>query len=397
MKAHPPSLVLKIKFYLKLCLVSSLAFSFNNDPIVLIHGFMGWGRDEMNGYHYWGGKTDLEQYLKSKGFQVITVSVGPISSNWDRAVEAFYQIKGGQLDYGKSHSDQYQLIQKPESHSFDGFYGNWGSSNPIHIISHSQGGQTARMLEYLLSESFSGEESELLSTSHRGWIKSITTISTPHNGTVLANIISDNLPFLQRITPLFGSLGDLGISKFYDFDLQQWGLSRIDNESVSDYLDRIAESRIGESKNFCSWDLSIEGATKFNDVYITDPDVYYFSQPTFSTKETRNSNHFPDSKMSLMSWIPSIIIGNSDLVNPDWHMNDGVVSTVSMRYPVNSQNISAPNKPFDEQNIQKGVWQVMTPINQDHHIVIGHKIGNFDSDAMKNYYFEICDRLYRLE
>ena len=24
-------------------------------PIVFIHGFMGWGRDEMPGYYYWGG------------------------------------------------------------------------------------------------------------------------------------------------------------------------------------------------------------------------------------------------------------------------------------------------------------------------------------------------------
>ena len=37
---------------------------------------------------------DLETELKSKGFDVYTVSVGPISPNWDRAIETFYQIKG---------------------------------------------------------------------------------------------------------------------------------------------------------------------------------------------------------------------------------------------------------------------------------------------------------------
>jgi triacylglycerol esterase/lipase EstA (alpha/beta hydrolase family) len=26
----------------------------NNYPIVLIHGFMGWGPNEMGGYRYWG-------------------------------------------------------------------------------------------------------------------------------------------------------------------------------------------------------------------------------------------------------------------------------------------------------------------------------------------------------
>jgi triacylglycerol esterase/lipase EstA (alpha/beta hydrolase family) len=28
----------------------------NNYPIVLIHGFMGWGPNEMGGYRYWGGE-----------------------------------------------------------------------------------------------------------------------------------------------------------------------------------------------------------------------------------------------------------------------------------------------------------------------------------------------------
>ncbi len=54
---------------------------------------MGWGKDEMAGYKYWGGKNDYATYLREKGFEVYTASVGPVSSNWDRAVELFYQIK----------------------------------------------------------------------------------------------------------------------------------------------------------------------------------------------------------------------------------------------------------------------------------------------------------------
>ena len=80
-------------------------FAQNKYPIILVHGFMGWGRDEMGSYRYWGGKYDIEQILKHEGFEVYTASVGPISSNWDRAIELFYQIKGGQVDYGKTHSD----------------------------------------------------------------------------------------------------------------------------------------------------------------------------------------------------------------------------------------------------------------------------------------------------
>ena len=70
----------------------------------------GWGRDEMAGYYYWGGKTDLETELKSSGYGVYTVSVGPISPNWDRAIEAFYQIKGGQVDYGNEKAEIFNII-----------------------------------------------------------------------------------------------------------------------------------------------------------------------------------------------------------------------------------------------------------------------------------------------
>ena len=64
-------------------------------------------------------------------------------------------------------------------------------------------------------------------------------------------------------------------------------------------------------------------------------------------------------------------------------MNDGIVSTISMKYPINSNYESEPNKLFNEDEIEKGVWQVMTPINQDHHTVIGHKLMGLDHDNMK--------------
>ena len=32
---------------------NTFIFSQNQYPIVLIHGFMGWGTDEMGGYKYW--------------------------------------------------------------------------------------------------------------------------------------------------------------------------------------------------------------------------------------------------------------------------------------------------------------------------------------------------------
>ncbi len=34
----------------------------NPYPIVLVHGFIGWGPQEMGGYHYWGDNTPTRDY-----------------------------------------------------------------------------------------------------------------------------------------------------------------------------------------------------------------------------------------------------------------------------------------------------------------------------------------------
>ena len=74
---------------LLIILLFSHLFSTGQQTIILLHGFMGWGRDEMGKYYYWGGFTDLQKYLQDEGFNVYTVSVGPISSNWHRPIEAY--------------------------------------------------------------------------------------------------------------------------------------------------------------------------------------------------------------------------------------------------------------------------------------------------------------------
>ena len=114
MIVHLLKISLKYIYITLIFIVQSNLLSMEKQKIILIHGFMGWGESEMGNYHYWGGHIDIESYLRSEGFEVHAISVGPISSNWDRAVEAYFKIKGGQVDYGATHSSKYNLIQKPE-------------------------------------------------------------------------------------------------------------------------------------------------------------------------------------------------------------------------------------------------------------------------------------------
>ncbi|MFC6748240.1 esterase/lipase family protein [Deinococcus aquaticus] len=63
-------------------------------PLILVHGLGGFGRDEALGLRYWGGLNDVQQDLRGQGYSVFTASMGPVSSNWDRAAELYAQIKG---------------------------------------------------------------------------------------------------------------------------------------------------------------------------------------------------------------------------------------------------------------------------------------------------------------
>ena len=114
------------------------------------------------------------------------------------------------------------------------------------------GGQTARMLDYLLSQEFFEdqeglikEESELLGLSSKGHIYSITAISTPHNGTTLAEIVTKTIPFIQYFVGIAGVVG----TDFYNFDLEQWGFKRNVKESWSSYLYRMRNHSSWKTKN----------------------------------------------------------------------------------------------------------------------------------------------------
>ena len=103
-------------------LITSILLSNNNHPIILVHGFLGWGKEEVGDKNYWGGENDIEKYLNDRGYQVYSVSLGPVSSTYDCAIETFYQIKGGQVDYGQEHSEKYKIIRKPEGKIYKGLY-----------------------------------------------------------------------------------------------------------------------------------------------------------------------------------------------------------------------------------------------------------------------------------
>lgn len=71
-------------------------------PVVLIHGVFGYGKltTLLNRYKsYW----PIDQ-IRAFNSNILIVDIGVLSSDHDRACEAFYELIGGQVDYGELHS-----------------------------------------------------------------------------------------------------------------------------------------------------------------------------------------------------------------------------------------------------------------------------------------------------
>lgn len=397
-----------MKVFLIYFFLISAVFSLNKYPIVLIHGFFGWGNEELGDYKYWGGKKDIQRMLEDNGYKVINVSVGPISSNWDRAVEAYYQLKGGQVDYGLSHSKKYDLIRKPQDKKYEGLYKQWSSENPVHLIGHSMGGQTARMLQYLLENEIYAddslslvEDSEFLGSSNKGWIKSITSIATPHDGSTLADIVTKTFPFIQYFIGLAGVVG----TNFYDFDLSQWNIKRKPDETWSKYVQRMRRHNAWSTKNISSWDLSLDGAAELNTFLNASNDIYYFSY-TFSatSKNGVTGYHTPDKDVFLLIRSRAKLLGSrivftnsGNSTDSTWWENDGIVNLRSMRGPTTGQSGSdsiveyQPTEP-----LVQGQWYTFEPIKLDHYQSVGHMISREKRSLLDSIYLNHAKLLWSL-
>lgn len=362
----------------------------NRYPIILVHGFIGWGSTELMGYKYWGGMAlDIEKYLRKKNFEVYTATVGPISSNHDRACELFYQIKGGQVDYGVHHADQFKHARFGRVSA--GLYQAWDRHRPVHLIGHSMGGQTCRMLVELLAQDHFGVGTDT------NWVKSVTTISTPNNGTTLATLV-DNFSGGQAEKLVGGFLALAGSSKdWYDFKMDQWHLKPRPDESMHEFLKRVDEV-LGNTTDISLHDLLPRGAAEFNKRVQTFPKVYYLSYATEETyvMDKKTGFEWAEPTMNPMLWTFAYHMGRyqGPDVSPQqaWWQNDGMVNTISMSGPFNATIV-----PYKGE-LMPGVWNYMgLQDGKDHGKIIGHYQEPWrQSDWLKKFYSDLANILYQL-
>lgn len=368
----------------------------NAYPIVLVHGLMGWGRDEMLGLKYWGGgiqtggSGDIQEVLNQSGYTTFTAATGPLSSARDRAIELFYQIKGGCIDYGPYHSthidnqdgtpSSYTIIRRLDGGTNpDGtvrprrcwardpnnnpnndpiaLYPQWGDdpSKKIHLIGHSFGGPTMRILLHLLRQGDSRETSldpTLLDetvqanpyTGGKNWVASLTAVSAVQNGTSFDSSVNFAFSALHAVAGAAGAVMGFTTEEnaLFNLKMDQWGLMRNPGESMSSYWHRVESSGVWSLlKNTADWDLGPEGMIEINNYVGHWNDVYYFSFSGRTTwREVLTGHELPILATNAIISVPAIITGQytqsgAGLVTVDstWWPNDGLVNVINQRAP----------------------------------------------------------------
>lgn len=421
------------------------AVSANNDPIVLVHGFLGFGDEQFasSGFKYWGGFDNIIEHMRAGGKHIVLgASVGPISSNWDRAAELYYQIKGGCVDYGSHHTARFArfgALRQPSGKCWAAdpannpnnypaaLYPAWDAQHPIHLIGHSQGGQTIRaLIELLENGSPHGDEGggELYQGGKVGWVKSATTLAAPHDGTTLRDAIGD---FLPALTSLTGGVAAMAGEKrktlrHEQLGLEQFGIGRRPAETALAFRERASSASFWDQENFDSaqHEMGPDGAQQFNAWVKTSPSVYYFSVANSATEtgsaccnETdrmlapfqKSTFQYPRRDMAPLTkpyageWIiPSRMRRGLGAytqnapgrvpIDSAWFVNDGVVNTISMRFPKGH-----PVRDFDGTPM-RGHWNFLgTYRGIDHFDLVG-----WPSSGERIYplYDRIADLLYRL-
>ncbi|PTK60952.1 lipase [Staphylococcus nepalensis] len=334
----------------------------NEDPIILVHGFNGFTDDIKPSVlpHYWGGdKLNIQQDLEQKGYNTYEASIGALSSNHDRAVELYYYIKGGTVDYGAAHAEKYGHDRYGKT--YEGVYKDWQPGQKVHLVGHSMGGQTIRQMEEYLrngnseeieyQKQHSGEISPLFQGNHDNMISSITTLATPHNGTHAADELG-NEALIRQVAFDYTKLKGNKYSNV-DFGLAQWGLQQKDDETYSQYVNRLKDSKLWTTNDNGFYDLTRAGATELNKKTSLNPNIVYKTYTGESTRDGLFGRQKSDINMFLGMVLTGNVIGKA--AEKDWRVNDGLVSTISALHPFNQNFVEASD------NIKKGVWQV-TPI-----------------------------------
>lgn len=358
------------------CLKADSSSWNTNYKYVFVHGLQGWGSydKQYKVMPYWGMfGGELMGYLNDKGFDCYAASVAPNGSAWDRACELYAQLTGTVVDYGKEHSERCNHDRFGEDFTGRALIDSFSAEDKINILGHSFGGATVRLFASIMEKGAEAEkavtpEAELSDFFKGGkgdWIYSMVTLAAPHNGTTAYNIN-------ERAEEEKDGFLSNAMAK----------------------LNAATDDRI--SSDYANYDMYIDNALELNKTILTYENTYYFSYACNATEQNEDGTYSPiKSKMEMLFRSSSEAMGKYTgttkggyVIDETWQMNDGLVNTVSALAPSD-----APQTPYDEGNVQKGIWNVMPIYDGDHMSLQG---GMTKPNDVKDLYVDLFSMINSL-
>ena len=295
-----------------------------------------------------------------------------------------------------------------------------GGIKKVHLLGHSFGGVTMRLLAELLTNGSEEERkatkdgtlSPLFEGGHGDWISSITAISAPHDGTTFVHAFAPMMKVMTAgVLAAFSVLGNTPANKFYDNYLENYGITvpagQTNYENILDPKQLVRIRNVLKTGDHVFYDLRIDIASKINDFIHTSPDIYYFSVSGNGTKpDPKNPKNQVRAPIMIFAFIPfAKVLGSFPsqkigdyYIDESWHANDGLVPTESGRYPHKEAHVMYED--VKDQPLKKGVWHVLPDYIADHGTVIGGSlsyIGPGKAEPYRKYWRDHLDMLMSLE
>lgn len=362
----------------------------NNYPVVLCHGFMGWGESDKikTVFDYWGiGSKNVVKHLQAEGYEVHYPSLGPFASAWDRSCELWAYLFGGTVDYGKVHSERYhhKRYGRTYEHGAIEDLGKTEAHKKINILGHSFGGPTVKMFVELMCNGWEEEReatnpedlSPLFRGGHGHLIHTMTTLDGVNNGTTLANIVSPKYdPIVKGFLMFMQPMENTPMLRIFDFGNQQFGLGAYPDEVHGIGINPLKKTKEGmqayidNRMDNIAYEMTVDLCARMNAVQGVAPNIYYFAQRGLVTHTGSDGKLHMDPKiMYPICLVPGkalckIMPDNVQEIELDdsWWPHDGFVNLVGQSAPLNQ-----PAEEGDENtDFRPGVWYNMKPRPIDH-------------------------------
>ena len=382
----------------------------NKYPVVLLHGMFGFGQQQITNdvLPYFGlWTTDVRKMFIDMGVPCVAPSMGPFTSAWNRACEIYAQLFGGTVDYGKAHAEKYGMERFGRTYR-QALLPQWGTKDEngdlikINIIGHSFGGVSGRMLTELMSYGSEEERavtdpddlSPLFAGGHDGWVHSITTLASPHNGmsSVEGKVGVAMRQICRAICDVMNVLDVTPLRPIYDLQLDMYGLTPKYFDFKNVWKDKEFKDYMFHNKDTIVYDLTYQGAKEANEKITTHDDIYYFSYRGCRTMTDGLGGEIPSPLSFPLLNVLGFFMGRQkepDLPNLRWRKNDIVINTVSAEAPEGAPRVDGLLSGMSPEHYKPGVWNVFPCELKDHMSYCGWLMGkrgyaNFFKEIYRN-------------